>query len=821
METSQQSIMQYEGQRLLHTAFPLGGMGAGSVCLEGTGALNHCSLRHKPEMYNEPGVFSALYVGGMEPTARVLEGPVPPWKVFGPTRSGQGAGNGVGGAAYGLPRLLATSMTARFPFATVHFHDDRLPVDVELTGWSPFAPGDADAASLPVAALEYRFINTGSVPVDGIYSIHARNMMRSADTGHQVLSARGGFTLAQEATPEDPSAGGWCTIQADDPAAVADCRWFRGRGFDALTSLWRSVSAGRILSHDPVGAGQPSPGGSIYVPFRLEPGQEKVVRVRLSWYVPVSGLRIGYPENGDGGCCGTPAADETYVPWYAARFSDAAAVASYWEAEYEKLRAASAGFSNALFDSTLPGEALDAVAANLSILKSPTVLRQADGRLWGWEGCCDTSGCCYGSCTHVWNYAQAVCHLFPELERSLRETELTVTQDERGHQHFRTPLPIGPGSHEFHAAADGQLGGLIKLYREWRICGDLEWLRSLWPAAKQSLSYCIRTWDPKRRGVLEEPHHNTYDIEFWGPDGMCTGFYVAALRVMVDMGTALGEDVGEYETLLQRSRKAMEHELYDGEYFIQNVKWTDLAAENPAERYRRTGDGAGEPVEEVAELLDAHGPKYQYATGCISDGVLGIWMAELCGVSGILDDVKVDSHLRSVYRYNFRDSLMEHPNPQRPGFALGDEAGLLLCSWPKGGEPALPFPYSNEVWTGIEYQVAAHLIMRGMVAEGLRIVRAARDRYTGTVRNPFDEYECGHWYARAMSSYALLPALSGVRYDAVQQILTVKPRVHGDFQAFVAAAGGYGLAGVRNGKPFLDVRSGSIPVQRIDYQEWK
>jgi hypothetical protein len=108
-----------------------------------------------------------------------------------------------------------------------------------------------------------------------------------------------------------------------------------------------------------------------------------------------------------------------------------------------------------------------------------------------------------------------------------------------------------------------------------------------------------------------------------------------------------------------------------------------------------------------------------------------------------------------------------------------------------------------------------------MVAEGLRIVRAARDRYTGTVRNPFDEYECGHWYARAMSSYALLPALSGVRYDAVQQILTVKPRVHGDFQAFVAAAGGYGLAGVRNGKPFLDVRSGSIPVQRIDYQEWK
>jgi hypothetical protein len=302
---------------------------------------------------------------------------------------------------------------------------------------------------------------------------------------------------------------------------------------------------------------------------------------------------------------------------------------------------------------------------------------------------------------------------------------------------------------------------------------------------------------------------------------MCTGFYVAALRAVVEMGTALEEDVTEYESLLARGRQAMEQDLYDGEYFFQQVRWTDLEAENPAERYRRTGDGEGEPVEEVAELLETEGPKYQYATGCISDGVLGVWMAELAGVSGILDDAKVASHLQSVYRHNFRESLMDHPNPQRPGFALADEAGLLLCSWPKGGEPALPFPYSNEVWTGIEYQVAAHLIMRGMVTEGLRIVRAARDRYTGVVRNPFDEYECGHWYARAMSSYALLSALSGLRYDAVDKVLTVKPRVSGDFQAFLATAGGYGLAGVRDGEPFLDVRSGSIPVTRIDYQAWE
>ncbi len=110
----------------------------------------------------------------------------------------------------------------------------------------------------------------------------------------------------------------------------------------------------------------------------------------------------------------------------------------------------------------------------------------------------------------------------------------------------------------------------------------------------------------------------------------------------------------------------------------------------------------------------------------------------------------------SVYKYNFRKDLSDHVNPQRAGYAYGKEGGLILCSWPKGGQPALPFVYSNEVWTGIEYQVASHLILEGHVKEGLEIVRTCRQRYDGRIRNPFDEYECGHWYARAMASYGLI-----------------------------------------------------------------
>ena len=157
-------------------------------------------------------------------------------------------------------------------------------------------------------------------------------------------------------------------------------------------------------------------------------------------------------------------------------------------------------------------------------------MRQYDGRLWSFEGCGDGWGCCHGSCTHVWNYAQAIPHLFPALERSLRHTEFCENQNTEGHQNFRATLPIHPVSHEFHSAADGQLGGIMKVYRDWRISGDNEWMKKMYPMVKVSMDYCISTWDPRHKGVIEEPHHNTYDIEFWGPDGMHVSFYLGALQ---------------------------------------------------------------------------------------------------------------------------------------------------------------------------------------------------------------------------------------------------------------------------------------------------
>jgi hypothetical protein len=217
--------------------------------------------------------------------------------------------------------------------------------------------------------------------------------------------------------------------------------------------------------------------------------------------------------------------------------------------------------------------------------------------------------------------------------------------------------------------------------------------------------------------------------------------------------------------------------------------------------------------------LQKEGPKYQYGKGCLSDGVLGAWIAEMCGINDVIDNSKVASHLKSVHKYNFKSDLTDHSNPQRPSYAMGNEGGLLLCTWPKGEMLSLPFVYSNEVWTGIEYQVASHLMLTGEKNKALEIVRACRDRYDGRVRNPFDEYECGHWYARAMSSYGMLQGLTGVRYDAVTGEMFINSKI-GDFTSFISTETGFGNIGMKNGKPFLDTVYGEITVKKFVMNCW-
>lgn len=955
----------YSGDQLDRIAFPIGGIGAGMLCLEGTGAWSHFSIRHTPDVFNEPLCFAAIHVKGIENGTKVLQGPVRTWKVFGPP----GTGNGKRERSFGLPRFEDCRFLTRFPFAEIELADDDIPLDIRMTGWSPFTPGDEDNSSLPVGAVEYSFHNPGNEAVEFVFSWNTTQIIR-LNADNEIRPTKNGIMLYQSGSPDKPQDEAWFTVWVDDPKTTVDHCWFRGGWFDALTMAWKNIESGELLTHEP--QGKNPPGASFFVPITVQPGETRVLPLKFAWYVPVSQLTVGAAEAvpgpaftkkpasgtaagqqevsgfkgaglvntyfpaGDGqtgvltsaefslkrdeirfligggsspttclnlivdgtvaftasgsdseelnwkhwdvsklkgrkarfeivdrntggwghinldhlvfcdtggkkeevfedfeggdyagwllteapeskeACCENPEdcaeTEAYYKAWYAKRFAGIEEVRKYWDMFYHDLRARSALFTEAFYASTLPAEVTEAVAANLTILKSPTVLRQADGRLWAWEGCSDLGGCCSGSCTHVWNYAQAICHLFPKLERSLRETEFFVSQDESGHQTFRSRLPISPVAHTFHAASDGQLGGIMKVYREWRISGDTGWLKSIYESVKMSLDYCMEAWDPDHAGILTEPHHNTYDIEFWGPDGMCTSFYLGALTAFIEMSEALDMPCDLYKEVLGKGKTYMESELFNGEYYIQKIQWEGLRAQNPlnlseAEKSRM-------PVEEYNRFM-AEGPKYQYGTGCLSDGILGMWMATVCGLEEVLDTEQVSSHLKAVHQYNLKWNMIDHVNPQRPTFACGEDAGLLLCSWPHGGALSLPFVYSDEVWTGIEYQVASHLMFKGEVEKGLDIVKACRSRYDGTIRNPFNEYECGHWYARAMSSYGLIEGLTGIRYDAVDQKLYVDSRIGPDFVSFLSTETGFANVGLKDGRPFIDVKWGSIPVSEV------
>ncbi len=840
----------YTGRDALQIAMPLGGIGAGCVCINGQGGLQDFSIRHKPDTtalpdeyqdrVNTDAAFALLHLPGQKIT-RLVEGPMPPEKMYDQSLKSQGYRSG---GHEGLPRFRNCTFQGEFPFAYVTLSDPAIPLQVEITAFNPFIPLDDKNSGLPCAILEYRLTNPTNESVPYEFSYHLSHLAPGQDelsqhTTRNTVIPGGVFMDNRE--PDGSAFHGSCTLGVIGHDPLVKAMWFRGGWFDSISALWREVSTGTFEPNpgssdtdDQASEGhyrddrKRRNGGSILMKGMLAPGESACYPIVIAWHFPNVDYAFGGPKDPSGteaapsgcGCKGGACEPKPrWRPYYAGQWADARAVFTHVQQQYDQLRGRTQRFHDALFNSTLPAYVLDAISANLAILKSPTVLRQENGNVWAWEGCYCDKGCCSGSCTHVWNYAQAMPHLFPRLERTLREQELLRSMDEQGHVNFRAALPDGPATHSFHAAADGQLGGILKLHREYQISGDVEWLKKLYPAAKRSLDYCIAVWDPDHKGVLAEPHHNTYDIEFWGPDGMCTSFYLSALIALAIMARETGNpaDAPFYEALAQKGAAYLDEQLFNGEYYEQRVDYKNLRSQAFAQYLA----GLKEPYSTEDRLLLQEGPKYQYGSGCISDGVIGVWLAGLCGMESPQNPAHVRQNLRSIFAYNFRPSLWEHANPQRPGYAWGDEPGLLLCTWPRGGKPTLPFVYSDEVWTGIEYQTASHMITSGLVEEGLTIVKALRSRHNGYVRNPWNEYECGSYYARAMASYALLGALGGFRYSAAQKALWLAPRLELDvFETFFSTAYGWGTLRLADNRLTIDLCEGSLRVDHLQV-EWQ
>jgi uncharacterized protein (DUF608 family) len=820
----------FTGDKAAQIAMPLGGIGAGCICLNGYGGLQYFSIENHPSTTALPNgfapskaAFAILHIKGASPVTKLVEGPFPVFKIYDQGLQGEGYRRG---GFEGFPRFQKCIFKGEYPFGEARISDSSVPLQVTLNAWNPFVPLDDKNSGIPCAILEYALHNTSPHPVEYEFSYHLSHLApgckgEESNSLNTVIPGRGVFLH----NLEKPNAEGFgsASLLAIGGQPRIKGMWLRSPGweFDSLSALWREVSTGKFTANE--GSNKLDTSGrngcSILLEGALAPGESQTHPIVITWHFPncyeqAGGLPL--PEaQGAAGCRTFPEEmPPLWRPFYTTLWSDAREIALYVDKHYASLRARTVAFKEALFSSALPAHVLDAVSANLAILKSPTVLRLENGDLWGWEGCFPDGGCCHGSCTHVWNYAQAFPHLYPRLESTLRESELCRSMDENGHVTFRSALPEGQVKHDFHAASDGQLGGIMKVFRDWQISGSLDWLKKMYPLAKRSLDYCIRTWDPDHRGGLFEPHHNTYDIEFWGPDGMCTSIYLGALSAMWQMAGALGqtEEASFYGDLAHRCARFMEEQLFNGEYFQQRVQYLELRNTSFATMVAQVDNASGE----MQKLLKREGPKYQYGSGCLSDGVIGAWMARNYGIDTPLNQEMVRQTLHAIFKNNFKTDLSQHANAQRPGYAMGHEPGLLLCTWPRGDKPTLPFVYSDEVWTGIEYQVAAHLIAEGFVKEGLTIVKALRSRYDGRIRNPWNEYECGNYYARAMASYSLLGALAGFRYSAVQRTLWFGPQLSiRPFKTFFSTASGFGTIVLDVGSLTIQLLEGELVVEKL------
>ena len=784
----------FTGSALKEIAFPLGGIGAGTISLGGRGNLRDWEIFNRPAKgrilpYTFPAIFTRTASG--KTLARVLESRLLPPFVAGGGMPPQ--------EVCGLPRLENAIFKGEYPFAYIKFVDAKLPVDVELVAFNPFIPLNEKDSGIPAAILRYRVTNNSDERVDvtvcwsmmnpcGYDGTYAPGRRGSAfgQQKNEFIDERAfrGIRMSQSKYPPDDLKFGSCALVTTHAITTHLEAWTRTGWWDDAQAFWDDFRSDGEFTDN--GVHDPSPDdtadiASLGLKVSLAPKQSAELPFIFTWYFP---NRENY-WNREEEVRGAKLRNR-----YADFWTDAWDVARYVVNNLRRLETETKQFKDAFYGSTLPRIALDAAGSNMSIMRTTTCLWLDDDRFYGFEGCSDNAGCCPMNCTHVYNYEQAVAFLFPRLERTMRLTDFTNNVEENGKMAFRTHVPLGRTLHKFHAAADGQMGCILKLYREYLISGDLEFLKTTYPGAKKSMQYVWSEWDKDQDGVMEGIQHNTYDIEFVGANTMMGTLYLGALKAMEKMAAVLGDQ--EFSAicaeLFQSGYEKHSQKLFNGEFFVQDCD-VDTA------------------------------PKYQFGQGCLSDQLLGQWFCEVVNLGHVLPVDQVQSALQSIFKYNWKPDLSDHESVQRT-YALNDEAGLLLCTWPHGGRPKFPFPYADEVWTGIEYQVAAHLIYEGLLDEGLTIVKGVRDRHDGIARNPWDEFECGHHYARAMASWSLILALSGYHYNAPEKTITFAPQVNAsDFKCFYSTGSGWGVYRQKlSDKTFvagIGITWGEVELQRI------
>lgn len=793
-------LKSYDINHLEQIALPLGGIGTGTVSLGGRGELRDWEIMNIPgKKYSTvtPGndaPFFAIYVKPNDEAAQstALIGPVYDNEYL--HYEGRPTNH------HGLPRFANASFDAAYPFGQVNLSDPNLPVKVKVKGFNPLVPADEDASGLPIAILSYEVTNLSNQPLEVSVCGSMRNFIgkdgslsttdwkgdyiplgakRNSNQYRERDHLKGIYMYSDSVNQNDPA---WGTIALTTQAQTGvtyRTSSIANSWAGAILDFWDDFSEDGILTEKDKTTDD-DPMASLAVKKQIAPNATESFTFYITWNFP---NRRAWSRSIIGN-------------YYSTIYPDAWKNAENIIPRIPELEKKTLSFVHAMLSSTYPDVVKEAALFNLSVLRSQTVFRIPSGHLMGWEGVMDRFGSCQGSCTHVWNYEVATPFLFGNLARTMRDVEFNYATKENGLMNFRASLPLSEASKGNWAAADGQMGCIMKIYREWQLSGDNDFLQSNWGQIKKALSYAWieKGWDGNQDGVMEGSQHNTMDVDYYGPNPQMGFWYMGALKAASRMAIAMKdkEFQKKCDLLFAKGSRWMDEHLFNGEYYEHKI--TDPA---------------------TFEFIDMNDPQvnvpgFQLGKGCLVDQLVGQYMSHICGLGYLANEANIKTTLKSIMKYNFQPDFSRHFNNMR-SYAMGKEAGLLMASWPNG-RLKTPFPYFAEVMTGFEYSTAATMIYENSLDDALQCIKAIRDRHDGAKRNPFSEPECGHHYARSMASWASVIALSKFSYSGVNQSMRITANPG---RYFWSNGYAWGVCEVGNNQVSIEVLQGVLNLKSV------
>lgn len=643
-----------------------------------------------------------------------------------------------------------------YPVATIKYIDNNLPLQVSVEAFSPFIPGNADDSGLPATIQAITIKNTGSsnISVEVIGWLENKILLNSEKKNAD-------FSRINKITENKLYSGivlqGTTTNKELEKAADYGNMCFACLEKNAISieDVNTSENKRAYKIKDLIKPTTNAPVAGIIIEYHLKADQEIKSDFIISWYMSntsfYSDKNIQEMTVQD--------ADKHY---YTTRFADANAVAAYIAQKYTSLKDKTMLWKQTWYDSTLPWWFLERTFSNISTMATTTTHRFQSGRYYAWEGV----GCCHGNCTHVYQYAQAVSRIFPELERDTRErVDLGIGYDEAtGMIHIRGEK-TGP-------SIDGQAGTVLRIYREHQMSSNYTFLRKNWAKIKKAVIF-IMVQDKNKDGMEDTPMENTLDALWHGEIAWIVGLCIAGVRA----GQAMAEEMEDMDfaercrKYIELGSKNMEQYLFNGEYFIH-----------------RPDPSVGK--KEIGSFNTCH-----------IDQVYGQGWVWQVGLERILSKEKTMSALQALWKYNYMPNVGPYIKTHSDGrfYALAGEGGMIMNTNPYnddnpyGNAKAWQVGYFSECMSGFEHQVASHMMAEGMIRESLVLTRSIHDRYHAFKRNPFNEVECSDHYGRAMASYGTFVTACGFTYHGPKGQIGFAPKLTPEnFKAPFTSANGWG-----------------------------